>query len=294
MAIFVFMADFLPSELVLTPEGGVYHLGIRPEDLAHKIIIVGDQNRVESVSNYFDKITHKSQHREFTCHTGVYKGKDISVISTGIGTDNIDIVLNELDALVNIDLEKRTIKKEKTSLEIVRVGTCGILQDDIPVDSFILSTHAMGIDNVGHFYELKKYPETIELLEEIKSKVSLPNGIIPYITPASEKINERLRSSNIKEGITVTSSGFYGPQGRTLRLSLTAPKMLDSFHDFEFKSFRFSNLEMECSALFALSSSLGHEATAICLGLANRRKKEFTKNYDTKILELIEYVLEKI
>jgi len=294
VAIFVFMADFLPSELVLTPEGGVYHLGIRPVDLAHKIIIVGDQDRVETVSNYFDSISHKSQHREFACHTGIYKGKDISVISTGIGTDNIDIVLNELDSLVNIDLETRTVKKEKTTLEIVRVGTCGILQDEIPVDSFILSTHAMGIDNVGHFYELDKNPETEKLLHEIKSQVSLPKEIIPYITPASEKINQRLRSPDIKEGITITSSGFYGPQGRKLRLPLTAPNMLDSFHDFEFESFRFSNLEMECSALFALSSSLGHEATAICLGLANRRKKEFTKNYSTKILELIEYVLEKI
>ena len=294
MAIFVSMADFLPSELVLTPEGGVYHLGIRPEDLAHKIIIVGDQDRVKSVSNYFDSVSHKSQHREFACHTGIYKGKNISVISTGIGTDNIDIVLNELDALVNIDLASRTVKKETTSLEIVRVGTCGILQDEIPVDSFILSTHAMGIDNVGHFYELKKNDETTELLNEIKSSVSLPNEIIPYITPASEKINQRLRATTIFEGITVTSSGFYGPQGRRLRLPLTAPDMLDSFHDFKFKDFRFSNLEMECSALFALSSSLGHEATAICLGLANRRKKEFTENYSTKILELIEYVLEKI
>lgn len=294
MAIFVSMADFLPSELVLTPEGGVYHLGIRPEDLAHKVIIVGDQDRVETVSNYFESITHKSQHREFACHTGVFKGKNISVVSTGIGTDNIDIVLNELDALVNIDLESRKVKEEKTSLEIVRVGTCGILQDEIPVDSFILSSHAMGIDNVGHYYELSKNPETEELLNEIKSKVSLPKEIIPYITPASEKINKRLRSSNIKEGITVTSSGFYGPQGRRLRLPLTAPDMLNSFHDFEFKSYRFSNLEMECSALFALSTALGHDATAICLGLANRRKKEFTKNYSTKILELIEYVLEKI
>lgn len=294
MAIFVFMADFLPSELVLTPEGEVYHLGIRPEDLAHKVIIVGDQNRVETVSNYFDSITHKSQHREFACHTGIYKGKNISVVSTGIGTDNVDIVLNELDALVNIDLETRTVKNEKTTLEIIRVGTCGILQDEIPVDSFILSSHAMGIDNVGHFYELEKNPETFDLMNEIKSKVSLPNGIIPYITPASEQINQRLRATHIKEGITVTSSGFYGPQGRRLRLPLTVPNMLDSFHDFEYKSFRFSNLEMECSALFALSSSLGHEATAICLGLANRRKKEFTKNYSTKILELIEYVLEKI
>ncbi|PHR46611.1 MAG: phosphorylase [Fluviicola sp.] len=288
------MADFLPSELVLTPEGEVYHLGIRPEDLAHKVIIVGDQNRVETVSNYFDTITHKSQHREFACHTGIYKGKNISVVSTGIGTDNVDIVLNELDALVNIDLETRTVKNEKTTLEIIRVGTCGILQDEIPVDSFILSSHAMGIDNVGHFYELKENPDTIDLLNEIKSKVSLPNGVVPYITPASEQINQRLRAAHIKEGITVTSSGFYGPQGRKLRLPLTVPNMLDSFHDFKYKSFRFSNLEMECSALFALSSSLGHESTAICLGLANRRKKEFTKNYSTKILELIEYVLEKI
>lgn len=288
------MADFLPSELVLTPEGGVYHLDIRPENLAHKVIIVGDQNRVETVSSYFDSISHKSQHREFACHTGIYKGKHISVVSTGIGTDNIDIVLNELDALVNIDLETRTTKAEKTSLEIVRVGTCGILQDEIPIDSFILSSHAMGIDNVGHFYEIKKDPESAKLLEEIKAQTSLPKEIIPYITPASEKLNKRLQSKDIKEGITVTSSGFYGPQGRKLRLPLTAPDMLDSFHDFKFNSYRFSNLEMECSALFALSSALGHEATAICLGLANRRKKEFTKNYDTKILELIEYVLENI
>lgn len=294
MAIFVGMADFLPSELVITAQGGVYHLGIRPEDLAEKVIIVGDQDRVSVVSSFFDSVSHKSQHREFACHTGKYKGKEISVISTGIGTDNIDIVLNELDALVNIDLETRNEKSDKKSLDIVRIGTCGILQDDIPVDSFILSTHAMGIDNVGHFYERNVDQHTAQLLEEIKERIVLPPTITPYMTPASTSLNERLDSEEIEKGITVTSSGFYGPQGRRLRLSLTAPDMLDSLHDFTHPDCRFANLEMECSALFALSTALGHQATAICLGLANRRKKEFTKNYESRITALIKYVLERI
>src|SRR5690554_3784233 len=162
------MSDFLPSELVVTAKGTIYHIDILPENLAKKIIVVGDQDRVELVSNYFDTISHKSQHREFCVHTGTFKGKEISVISTGIGTDNIDIVINELDALVNIDLETRTEKAEKTSLEIIRIGTCGILHDDIPVDSFILSTHSLGIDNVGHFYQVEKDSETSRLEVEIE------------------------------------------------------------------------------------------------------------------------------
>lgn len=288
------MADFLPSELVITPKGGVYHLDIRPSDLANKIIIVGDQDRVELVSNFFDEITHKSQHREFACHTGVYKGKKLSVISTGIGTDNIDIVVNELDALVNINLETRNEKKEKTRLEIVRLGTCGILQDEIPIDSFILSTHALGIDNVGHFYERKVDADTQKLAEEIEDKVKLPNYVKPYLTKASEELNKKFNSDKVETGITVTSSGFYGPQGRRLRLPLVEDGMIDSFSDFKHNEVRFANLEMECSALFSLSTALGHHATAICLGLANRRKKEFTTNYETKIIELIKYVLDNI
>src|SRR5690554_610390 len=188
------MADFLPSELVITPKGGVYHLDICPDDLAHKIIVVGDQDRVEIVSNYFDEVTHKNQHREFACHTGTYKGKELSVISTGIGTDNIDIVINELDALVNIDLKTRNVKKDKVSLEIVRIGTCGILQDDISIDSFILSTHALGIDNVGHFYERKVDAETKRFEEEIEAKVKLPKYVKPYLTKASDQLNKRLDS----------------------------------------------------------------------------------------------------
>lgn len=288
------MKQFLESELVLTDQGSVYHLGITPEQLGDKVIIVGDQNRVDVISSRFDNIFHKSQNREFTCHTGVYKGKKITVLSSGIGTDNIDIVMNELDALVNIDLSTRTTKPTTTSLEIVRIGTCGILQDDIPVNSFILSTHALGIDNVGHFYQLNSTVETNELLEAIETKIELPKHIKPYLTPASTLLNKRLESSDIKKGITVTCSGFYGPQGRALRLPLAAPKMNDSLHDFSYKNYRFSNLEMECSALFTLANALGHQATAICLGLANRRKKEFSSNYKKHMDKLIDYVLERI
>ena len=288
------MAEFLPSELILTEKGQIYHLGIAPDGLAHKIIIVGDQARVEVISNYFDEVTHKSQHREFSCHTGTYKGKHLSVVSTGIGTDNIDIVLNELDALVNIDFDQRALKPERVVLEIVRIGTCGILQDDIPVDSFILSTHAMGIDNLGHFYQLKENADDLKLLEEIEQHIHLPEKIHPYLTAADNDIVQRLDSDAVQKGITATSSGFYGPQGRMLRLPLAERRMLDSFSSFRHDGNRFTNLEMECSALFALSTSLGHKAAAICLGLANRRKKEFTANYEVKIRELIEYVLERI
>ena len=285
---------FLPSELIVTPNGGIYHLELRPEDIAKKIILVGDQERVALISQFFDEITHKSQHREFACHTGKYNGKELSVMSTGIGTDNIDIVINELDALVNINLKTRQEKEEKTSLELVRVGTCGILHDDIPVDSFILSSYGFGIDNVGHFYQ-RNVDATIQKLEkEIEAKIKLPNHIKPYLTEASQMLNSRLYSDEIRKGITVTSSGFYAPQGRRLRLALAEDKMLDSFSEFKHDELQFVNLEMETSALLALSESLGHHATTICLGLANRRKKKFSSNYKSKMIELIKYVLDRI
>jgi uridine phosphorylase len=294
VAIFVIMKAFLPSELVINESGAIYHLGIRPEQLAHKIILVGDQDRVALISNLFEKVTHKSRHREFVCHTGKYHGKEISVISTGIGTDNIDIVLNELDALVNIDFNTRKVNSALKNLEIVRIGTCGILQDDIPLDAFILSSHSMGIDNIGHFYLREQNDKTAELLKKIENQVDFPSGVKPYITPASNILNNKLRSDIVSEGITITSSGFYGPQGRQLRLGLTKPNLIDQLSSFTDSDFRFHNMEMETSALFALSKNLGHEATAICLGIANRPNKEFSTNYNTKILELIRYVLERI
>jgi len=284
---------FEESELILTDKGEIYHLGIRPEDIAHKIIVVGDQDRVELITDLFDEVKHKSRHREFVCHTGTYKGKEISVISTGIGTDNIDIVINELDALVNIDFETRTLKDEKISLEIVRIGTSGILHDDIPVDSFLLSEYSYGLDNVAHFYQREIDEETSFLQSKIEEQVKVPKNVIPYLVKASETLNNRFKTDDVQFGITVTSSGFYAPQGRTIRLPLAEPNMIDSFSDFSYKHHRFINLEMETSTLFALSSALGHHATGICLGLANRRKKKFTSNYNTKIVELIKYVLDR-
>lgn len=284
---------FEESELILTDKGEIYHLGIRPEDIAHKIIVVGDQDRVELITDLFDEVKHKSRHREFVCHTGTYKGKEISVISTGIGTDNIDIVINELDALVNIDFETRTLKDEKISLEIVRIGTSGILHDDIPVDSFLLSEYSYGLDNVAHFYQREIDEETSFLQSKIEEQVMVPKNVIPYLVKASETLNNRFKTDDVQFGITVTSSGFYAPQGRTIRLPLAEPNMIDSFSDFSYKHHRFINLEMETSTLFALSSALGHHATGICLGLANRRKKKFTSNYNTKIVELIKYVLDR-
>lgn len=284
---------FEESELILTDKGEIYHLGIRPEDIAHKIIVVGDQDRVELITDLFDEVKHKSRHREFVCHTGTYKGKEISVISTGIGTDNIDIVINELDALVNIDFETRTLKDEKISLEIVRIGTSGILHDDIPVDSFLLSEYSYGLDNVAHFYQREIDEETSFLQSKIEEQVKVPKNVIPYLVKASETLNNRFKTDDVQFGITVTSSGFYAPQGRTIRLPLAEPNMIDSFSDFSYKHHRFINLEMETSTLFALSSALGHQATGICLGLANRRKKKFTSNYNTKIVELIKYVLDR-
>lgn len=285
--------QFPSSELVLNPSNEVYHLALSPKDIAHKIILVGDQDRVGLVSNFFDSISHKSQHREFCCHTGKYKGKDISVLSTGIGTDNIDIVINELDALVNIDLENRTEKSNHTSLELIRIGTCGIIQDDIEIDGFILSEYALGLDNVGHFYERNETESTISLEKEILAQVKMPEKVIPYLSAANAEMVDKLNSDLVKKGITVTSGGFYAPQGRRLRVPMSQPAMNDSLNQFHFEGKRLTNFEMESSSLFALSNALGHKATTICMGVANRRKKEFSKNYSTRILELIEYVLDR-
>jgi len=288
------MLPFPSSELIINENGEIYHLGIRPEDLTKKIIIVGDQDRVTKVSSFFDEITFKKQHREFVSHVGTYKGKEITVLSTGIGTDNIDIVINELDALANIDFNTRKENSTKEKLEIVRIGTCGILDENIPVESFILSEYSLGLDNVGHYYQRETNQELTHLLSEIEKQIKLPKFITPYLAEASSELNRRFDSKEVKSGITIASSGFYGPQGRTLRLPLAEPKMLDSIAEFQSGQHRFVNLEMETSALFALSSALGHEATAICVGIANRRRQEFADNYEPKILELIQYVLDRI
>ena len=288
------MKYYAETELVLNSKKQVYHLGLSANNLAHKIILVGDQDRVSMVSEFFEKIEHKSQHREFVCHTGIYKGKRISVISTGIGTDNIDIVINELDALVNIDLENRIENEEKISLEIIRIGTCGILQENIPVHSYILSSHACGFDNVAHFYKINFSAFELDLAQKINNFLDLPKSIQTYFSSANEDLVSRLSSKDTHIGITVTSSGFYGPQGRTLRIPTHTQDIHLLLAKFIEKDLKILNFEMESSALFALGKELGHRCATICLGIANRPNLEFSSDSKAEMQKLISYTLERI
>jgi uridine phosphorylase len=285
---------FPSSELVLDSKNNVYHLGLNASQLAEKVIVVGDQDRVAMISAFFETIEHTSQHREFVCHTGTFKGKRISALSTGIGTDNIDITINELDALVNINLNTRKENPIKKSLEIIRIGTCGILQEEIPVHSYILSTHAIGLDNVAHFYGISFSTEEIERLNSFNSQVNLPTKVEPYLISASKTLTAKLASDLTFNGITVTSSGFYGPQGRQLRLATKTTQLNEQLTAFQFNNERILNFEMESSALFALGRGLGHQCATICLGVANRPRLEFSKGYEKEMNELIVYVLDRI
>ena len=289
------MKKFAPTELVLNAKNQVYHLGLSPENVSEKIILVGDQERVSLVSSQFDKIEFKSNHREFFCHTGQYKNKRISVISTGIGTDNIDIVINELDALFNIDLDLKTEKTDRKQIELLRIGTCGILQSDIPVHSYILSEYALGLDNVGHFYDTVLSEEEKALLNDISKHDIFPKNIIPYIKKASEKFMEKFDGPICHKGITVTSSGFYGPQGRELRLPTFTKGLHEKLeHYSDSNQNRFVNFEMESSALFTLGKELGHSCATICLGIANRPNLNFSSGYSNEMVQLIKYALDRI
>ena len=288
------MKYYAETELVLNSKKQVYHLGLSSNNLAHKIILVGDQDRVPMVSEFFEKIEHKSQHREFVCHTGIYKGKRISAISTGIGTDNIDITINELDALVNIDLENRIENEEKISLEIIRIGTCGILQENIPVHSYILSSHACGFDNVAHFYKINFSAFELDLAQKINNFLDFPKSIQTYFSSANEDLVSRLSSKDTHIGITVTSSGFYGPQGRTLRIPTHTQDIHLLLAKFIEKDLKILNFEMESSALFALGKELGHKCATICLGIANRPNLEFSSDSKAEMQKLIAYTLDRI
>lgn len=285
---------FPASELVLNKEDKVYHLGLSPDQIADTVILVGDQDRVAFVSSFFDEIDTRVQHREFVTHTGTYRGKRISVLSTGIGTDNIDIVINELDALVNIDLITRTETKAPRQLNLIRIGTCGLLQADIDLHSYVISAYAYGLDNVAHFYKLSFSDEELQLCAALNQHLDLPENIRPYLTAASEKLVARLHSNQTVKGITVTSSGFYGPQGRQLRLKTHTTALNEHLTDFTHPLGRVTNFEMESSALFALGRALGHDCATICLGVANRPKMEFSKGYHSEMNALISYVLERI
>jgi uridine phosphorylase len=277
------------SELIINPRGAVYHLDLRPDELADTIITVGDPDRVANVSKHFDHIEHQSTHREFITHTGYIGTKRISVMSTGIGPDNIDIALNEVDALVNIDFETRCIHEVKKSVSIIRLGTCGSLQGEVGVDQLVAGTHGLGIDNLLHFYQPNNNPEEQQILAAFEQHTNIhAHQIKPYISSASAGLLKHF-TDGYSHGITVTCPGFYGPQGRILRLPLKMPNLVDQMTSFRFGNHHIANFEMETSAIYGLCNLLGHQCLSINVIVANRVKKEFSKDG----VKAVEHMIQK-
>lgn len=286
---------YIPSsELILNPDGSVYHLNLLPEQIASTIITVGDPDRVDTVAAYFDTVECTVHKREFKTITGSYNGKRITVISTGIGTDNIDIVLNELDALVNIDLDKRVIKPKHTPLDIIRIGTSGAIQKDIPVDSFLLSKTAIGLDALLHFYK----SDHIQNHDFQKAFVThmewSQDKSTPYVVSCNTELAAHFESDVMLQGCTATNVGFYAPQGRKLRLETSDTKMNSKLESFRFRESVVTNLEMETAGIYGLASLLGHRAISLNAILANRALKTFSEQPEKTTKALIEYVLERI
>ena len=284
----------IPStELILNKDGSIYHLALHPEQLANDIVIVGDQGRVKMISEHFDSVEYKVQNREFVTHTGIYKGRRVSVISTGIGTDNIDIFMNEVDALANVDLKTRTIKKRTTSLNIIRIGTSGGLQKDIEVNSFVASEFGLGLDGLLHYYNVEKIDENKISKAFAKHSNWNKNLPFPYVVKSSEELLKKI-CNGMKRGITATASGFYAPQGREIRLSPFVKNLESNFSSFSFQNHRIVNFEMETSALYGLSKLLGHSACTVCVIVGNRITKKFSKDYHPPMELLIKTVLDRL
>nr|WP_315146397.1 nucleoside phosphorylase [uncultured Flavobacterium sp.] len=282
------------SELILNPDGSVYHLNLKPEQIATTILFVGDQDRVEKITKHFDTIEFTVQKREFKTQTGTYKGKRISVVSTGIGPDNIDIVLNELDALVNIDLKTRKVKDTLTALRIIRIGTSGSLQADIPVDHFVMAQYGLGLDNMLRSYLIDSIAETrLEKAFIEHTNWDLKKGT-PYIIGCSLELEQLITSEQIHKGITATAGGFYGPQGRVLRLGIQDPALNSKMDSFTFEGHRVTNLEMETSAIYGLGKLLGHHCLSMNAIIANRANGTFSQDPYKAVDELILYTLNKL
>lgn len=282
------------SELPINKDGSIYHLKLHPEQIAHDIIIVGDPGRVKKVSAHFDKIEEEVHNREFLTHTGFFNGKRISAISTGMGTDNIDIFLNELDALVNIDFEKRAPKSELTQLNIIRLGTSGALQEDIPVDSIVVAEYGLGLDGLLNFYTPDYSTEETALNNSFIEQTNWPEELArPYIIKGADSLIEKLGQGYFK-GITATACGFYAPQGRQVRLDIKVPDINERLRTFEHEGNKVLNFEMETSALYGLSKLMGHNACTMCAVIANRFSKTFSKDYQLTIDKLIETTLQRL
>lgn len=282
------------SELILNPDGSVYHLNLKPENIAHDIIFVGDQERVSKITQHFDSIEFSTQKREFKTETGMYKGKRLTVQSTGIGPDNIDIVFNELDALVNVDLNTREIKPNHTALNIVRIGTSGSLQADIPVDSWVMSKYAIGLDNMLRSYLIDEH--SVAELEDAfiaQTNWDLRKGR-PTVVPCAEALENKIFSEKFHKGFTGTAGGFYGPQGRVVRLNIQDPQLNSKMDAFNYNGTRMTNLEMETSAIYGLGKLLGHNCLSLNAIIANRAVGEFSLNPEKTVNELIAYTLDKL
>ena len=280
------------SELIINSRGAIYHLDLTPEELAPTIITVGDPERVQAVSKHFDTIEHRSSHREFVTHTGYIGKKRLSVVSTGIGTDNIDIVLNELDALANIDLVTRTVKPQLSHLTIVRVGTSGALQADIPVDSYVASSHGLGIDNLLNFYRQENNAEELDILQAFNRHTQMNSNLsAPYIASAGPSVQKNF-VDGFHTGITVTCPGFYGPQGRVLRLNLLDHTLVDKLTGFRYGNHRITNFEMETSGIYGLGKLLGHQCLSLSAIVANRVDRVFSKDGNAAVEGLIKKTLD--
>jgi Uridine phosphorylase len=282
------------SELIIHPDGSAFHLHMRPEQLADSVILVGDPARVGMAKSFFNSIEEEGASREFVWATGLRDGKRITALSTGIGTDNIDIVMTELDALANIDFTTREVKPVHRTLDILRVGTCGAIQPEIPLGSFILSHISVGCDGLMNWYADRDRIALTDFEEAFKKHVHwdrhLPD---PYFVRASQKILDKFADCTVK-GMTISASGFYGPQGRVVRLGLAMPNMLDDFERFEYNGFKISNFEMEGSALAGMAAHLGHQAATVCCAVAHRHFKDVNTNYQPRVLELIGLAVERM
>lgn len=283
------------SELIINPDGSVFHLHLKPGEISNNIILVGDPGRVDTVSSFFDSIELKRSNREFVSCTGIYNGQRMTVIATGIGTDNIDIVVNELDALVNIDFTTRQVKSELTSLNFVRIGTSGSLQKELPVDTWLLSEKAIGFDGLLNFYAKRDAVCDLDFEANFKKALNWnPQLTAPYVVNASSSLLDKLNSEKVTKGVTISAPGFYGPQGRVLRLDLADANINDKINQFRQADLRVTNYEMECSAIYGLSALLGHNAATVCMIIANRLAGTASEDYKPVMKALIPYVLDSL
>ncbi len=282
------------TSLLINQDGSIYHLSLRPDQLAETIIVVGDPDRVPEISVFFDSVEHVVRNREFVTHTGYFNKKRISVVSTGIGTDNIDIVINELDALVNVDFAKREIRPRHTALDIVRIGTSGAIQPEIPVGAFALSSYGLGLDNLFHFYRCHETADCRDRSEKFMEHTGWNKDLSrPYFTQGSDRLIKKFENGTIK-GITATAPGFYGPQGRVLRIPLADPDLNDKIREFRYGDEKIINFEMETSALYSLGGVLGHNMVTVCALIANRATNEYSVDHKPVIKRLVEMVLDRI